>query len=598
MLNIEIDNLTLLLLILLLTLAIYHRFLSTPSPLVHPLLLGKQSEISAVRKSGESGVYRAWATGHGTPLAVRPANTVKTVQDVARSPKEEELREQLATSKRPEQRCILDIKLTDEALAEIVRLIPLGLSILFPSSPASISSIVTIIPPSSSTSLPLLLLSLSATPDRPLVILPTPRFFTYALTASGKAHPAAGIIVTCPNLLSDIIEQVFEDNRTVGVLVVGDPEREQSGSVAQARERGLNVHWWEEVWDLAESEAAEKVQLPDAHFNDVHSYYYAETEDLGKPLIVKATHLNVTAGITSLLALFPADKRPSRVLHDVVASAVRLDTPLGMTIALASIWNGAGFRMMGNHEPLWDTKEVDHALQLNALVDSEKDLPKPTILFITPKHHRALIDRLQYTYEAHPYAALAIRRKVHSIKSGYVDRDGLWDRVIFSGMRENVMGGVAGHKLRAVILVGDAPPPMALSASHLLLSLPLTRVLPSLYSSGPVFGTHFYDLQSPGMSHVLKDVDLWKSTSKTHSGPPASNVEVVLKGENIDLAHDEQGQFIEGRVWIRGPSVLERVDGGGRREDGWVDIEEYARVQTNGTFIIGGLAAHDASKLQ
>ena len=64
----EIDNLTVFLLALLLGLLVYNRLFAQPQPLVHPLLLGKQSEPSAVRKEGETGVYRSWATGHGTPV--------------------------------------------------------------------------------------------------------------------------------------------------------------------------------------------------------------------------------------------------------------------------------------------------------------------------------------------------------------------------------------------------------------------------------------------------------------------------------------------------------------------------------------------------
>ena len=49
---------------------------------------------------------------------------------------------------------------------------------------------------------------------------------------------------------------------------------------------------------------------------------------------------NFTAGIAGLLALFPADKRPSAARRDVVASAIPLTEPIGLTIALASIWSG------------------------------------------------------------------------------------------------------------------------------------------------------------------------------------------------------------------------------------------------------------------
>ena len=64
----EIDNTTVALLSLLLILIVYLRLFSRPGPLVHPLLLGKQSEVSNIRKEGETGIYRSWATGQGTPV--------------------------------------------------------------------------------------------------------------------------------------------------------------------------------------------------------------------------------------------------------------------------------------------------------------------------------------------------------------------------------------------------------------------------------------------------------------------------------------------------------------------------------------------------
>lgn len=66
--DLEIDNLTLFLLIAVVSLLLYDRF-ARPSALVHPLLLGKQAEVSPVRKEGESGVYRSFATGHGSPVS-------------------------------------------------------------------------------------------------------------------------------------------------------------------------------------------------------------------------------------------------------------------------------------------------------------------------------------------------------------------------------------------------------------------------------------------------------------------------------------------------------------------------------------------------
>ena len=39
-------------------------------------------------------------------------------------------------------------------------------------------------------------------------------------------------------------------------------------------------------------------------------------------------------------------------------------------------------------------------------------------------------------------------------------------------------------------------------------------------------------------------------------GPPASNVEVLLKGEGIEKQLEAQEE-LKGRVWARGPSVFE-----------------------------------------
>ncbi|WWC90156.1 uncharacterized protein L201_005089 [Kwoniella dendrophila CBS 6074] len=587
--DIEIDNLTVFLLFTLATLAIYHRFFSTPQPLVHPLLLGKQSDISSIRQNNETGVYRSWATGQGAPLTVRPANSVKVVSDVVNGPK-------ITESTR--QRYILDVPLTDEGLSEIIRLIPIGLSLLFPnikSTKEDPSSIITLLPPSPTTSLPLLLLSISSTPDKPLIILPKPNLLSQALESKNHAQP--GIIVIHLSLLHDVIEQAYETSSEIGILLIGDPEKSSEIIIKTAKSKGIQIKYWEDLWEIAESPQAKNHVQVESTYADVHSYYYSDQND--EIVVTKVTHLNVTAGIASLLSLFPADKRPSAALNDTVASAVPLITPLGMTIALASIWTGAGFRLIGNREPIWDPEEIDHAAELSVLADKEKGLPKPTILFISPKHHHALLNRLQYTFTSHPFASLAARHKGHSIRAGHIDRDSLWDRVLWSGMRENVLGGIAGQRLRGVILVGDAPPPSALGASHLLLSLPLTRLHSSPYSAGPVFVTHFYDLQTPGVNHILKEVDMWEekpSTTtmgerqildKVHSGPPASNIEAILKGENVNKGYEaEEGHPIHGKIWIRGPSVLERVDGQAQIVDGWIDIGEHAKVQTNGTFIV------------
>lgn len=70
LMDVEIDNLTLVLLGVLVVLLLYDRF-SGATPLVHPLLLSQQAAPASVRQPNETAVYRAWATGQGTPVSGR-----------------------------------------------------------------------------------------------------------------------------------------------------------------------------------------------------------------------------------------------------------------------------------------------------------------------------------------------------------------------------------------------------------------------------------------------------------------------------------------------------------------------------------------------
>jgi long-chain acyl-CoA synthetase len=56
------DDLTLLLGLIAVTVFLIHSIYK-PQPLVHPILLGRQSDVGRVRNSGESAVYRNYGTG-------------------------------------------------------------------------------------------------------------------------------------------------------------------------------------------------------------------------------------------------------------------------------------------------------------------------------------------------------------------------------------------------------------------------------------------------------------------------------------------------------------------------------------------------------
>ena len=104
----------------------------------------------------------------------------------------------------------------------------------------------------------------------------------------------------------------------------------------------------------------------------------------------------------------------------------------------------------------------------------------------------------------------------------------------------------------------DAPTSAAVAMSNLLLSLPVSRLFPSPYSTGPIFVTHFYDLQSVGtLPASLRGTFSANDGAKCHVGAPGSNVEVVLKNPAIEDQVQIPGEKLSGRIWARGPAMLE-----------------------------------------
>jgi hypothetical protein len=68
--SLAFSDTSLVLLTTIIVISLYTKYFSGYTPLVHPLLLQKQSDVSQTRKEGESAVYRNWATGHGTPVSL------------------------------------------------------------------------------------------------------------------------------------------------------------------------------------------------------------------------------------------------------------------------------------------------------------------------------------------------------------------------------------------------------------------------------------------------------------------------------------------------------------------------------------------------
>ena len=213
---------------------------------------------------------------------MRPAGGIKTVRDIAYTPK---------PNPSPSPRHVADVsvrlyrmffnfadyKLTDGSLSEILHIIPKGLQALFPNTTKD-SPILTLIPPSTSTVLPLLLLQLSS--PSPLFILSSPSLLTKALNSD--EHPSPCFVVAHKNFVEDVVEQVWEDTQgKTGVLIIGDPEKDSGETIEAAARKGMVVKFWEDIWEEGETASEHvspgmsgRIHLFDAHIQNWHIMIY------------------------------------------------------------------------------------------------------------------------------------------------------------------------------------------------------------------------------------------------------------------------------------------------------------------------------------
>lgn len=178
---------------------------------------------------------------------------------------------------RPESRELLGAELDSAGLAQTATMLPGGLRELFPDlakatkdAPAPIAALI---PPATTTGLPLLLLSLASRPSTPLVVVPRPSALPAAL--KGQGMPQAPKLVVLHVASLDRLPEI-----QCSVLLVGDPQKNAAPRVGDRK----NVQWWEDVWAAAEvvPDYTEEIS-----YIDTHSYWYNETgTDVAKAMHV------------------------------------------------------------------------------------------------------------------------------------------------------------------------------------------------------------------------------------------------------------------------------------------------------------------------
>ncbi|KAI0086291.1 acetyl-CoA synthetase-like protein [Irpex rosettiformis] len=524
-----------------------------PQSLVHPILLGRQSDVSRVRNPKESAIYRNYSTGMMGRFPLRPAKELYLLKELLR----------------PEldgPRTLWSTKITNPELQKRVTAFGTGLVKQAGLVPRD-SNVLLLLNDGlefliadmalSSNSIPSLTLTSSS--------LLSQVFDEYSPTA----------IITHADFLPQLLELVYDANEASNhtIIVVGQPNAKLVRQLAQVRIL---------QWDDIERQGAqlEPVEVPTPDVFTV-SFYTASS---GKLRGAELTHQNVTAGVAAIRALFPTSGALSSL--DTIISSHSLSTPYGRAVAYTAIFEGASFATVASSNVIGSGAGA--ARDLSDLKTTERyPIPSPTVLFIHPSHLTAITQAItQKAKSSGLLYSVAWRQKMANVLEGFLTKQSLWDRLVFDPARASVLGNGAGT-VRAVIIAGGSLESQTVTPSRIALSTPLVNAYIHPQVAGPVLASHPLDLQTfptEASSAAASAADTYAFTYLAPVGSPAINVEAKLTG--VDDNTIESGGDPVGSLWIRGPSVgtlLDVKEAEGEAK-GWVEAGETARVLSNGTF--------------
>ncbi|KIM48939.1 hypothetical protein M413DRAFT_438115 [Hebeloma cylindrosporum] len=520
-----------------------------PQPLVHPILLGRQSDVGRARNPSESAVYRNYGTGLMGRFPLRPAKEVHILADFIRPEVEA-------------PRTLWSTKLTNGHLQDRAAAFATGLLRVTPIQPQKSDVLLLLNDCLEFIVADLALASHSITS----ITLSSANLLSPVLDSHS---PSA--IITHAFLLPQLLELIYDspDRQSQHILIlVGEPSTQAMASVAS------NVTVLKFADLEREGFKVEKILSPLPKPSDVFTVSFYESES-GQVHGAQFTHENITAGVAAIRALLPMSNALSPL--DTILSAHSMSTAYGRAIAYTAIYEGTSFASIPTSE-LYHPDEHDVKKEDVQAIARKYPIPSPTVIFLKPAHLNSMVNEImasaRKSWLLYP---IAWRHKLAGVSEGFITNQSLWDRLVFDGARANVLGHAAAT-LRAVVVSGGHIANDVLTPARIALSVPLVNAFTHPLVAAPVLASHPLDLQ-----------DIPSLKAAAHTGPPGVNVEVKLTGVNDDVV--EAGGDPDGNLLVRGPPVgkqvgLEDYVHVAEAEDGWTPMEARARVLTNGAFLL------------
>lgn len=461
-LSVVVDDTSLLLLLAIVGLLATSIYVSRAyQPLVHPLLLSRQADVSPVRREGQSAVYRNASTPAGFDLAKQPRRAINSVCDiVALGSGAESWQYKLSRPLYGLDRSNHDVVTKARAFGRGLLLNGMLRHSVSKTADLAVGVCVEV------DSLKSLEVSLSGdmqtdpTSNRyaPMVIAPVhlkgghpPLSLPGTFTTTTKLHA----LFTTEIALKRALSMPVVDENTL--LVFATPkEAEEAQRIATSHK----VTFFDDVVAQAPLKAAEDAgeavgagKKPQEVQREVaaaiHSVYWE-----GHVGWIPVSNASLVAGLSAHLGAFPAEAHPTpqdRLYVEqspyVESPSLRLaaaSTPAGLVLPLLALYSGASFAA-----GLLSSSIADP----NPAVASHFAEQRPSIVYASPAGGSILAACLCTVSKRSPLATIAAHAKLIALRHGVLSRSSIWDRLLFDKTRAYT----DSTAVRAVAIIGEGP---------------------------------------------------------------------------------------------------------------------------------------------
>lgn len=551
-----VDNTSVVLLVTLLALLLYARFCRQYNqPVLHPLILQRQSEASAVRMPNESASYRNVNAPLGLDLAMRPQRDTPTVATMLARGVEQDVPQAV--------RRVLDASMSNEEIrSQAASFLSAVRTILHTDSPV----IVVCGFLNSSHALTALLAPTLIRGGARVLVVP-PGMPPVSLPEDVDMNVLAIVCLDAPLL------PIFAHAR----LIIANENSDV---------KGASYMTWDDVMGHATENEVPPVpdvsRLTNAELDSLGANTFATFWD-GERAWVSVSETSMTSGVTSWLSQFPTDAIPQRgdlVLTDLMYARA-VPATVFVTLLLSVLFTGTGIAMEPSAE-LTQNLRVLH----------------PTLLFVSTYGAQCIEQSVWMPSTASPLWSLMRRMNMDLLRNGVLPKDRLLDRLVCKGVRHRV--GL--DHVRAAIITGNgcAAEQSLVDSLRLYLGVPVMHAyvprrleLQGMSSivTAPVCTSNMYDLQvfAP---QLLQDDSA--RCLPAHVGPPSVSLELKLvhdtpavrdHAEAIERLRVDGCDDPIGEVYVRGYTVSQ-TGHNDTRISPWHSTGDVALVRTNGTFVV------------